>query len=74
MTNDKFRDALTIDFGDITIEDKKQLEILMRVAGYRRVYSKEENRLIKLNPKQTQLDFAWQYLKGNRQYKNEVNK
>lgn len=64
MTNDRFRDTLEIDFGGMKLEDKKQLEVLMRVAGYNRTYNKEEKKLVKKNPTSNQLDYAWEYLKS----------
>ena len=65
MTNDRFREALTIDFSDMSIEDRKQLEVLMRIAGYNRVYDKEKDEMVKKNPTQKQLDGAWEHLKSN---------
>lgn len=63
MTNDRFRDAIEIDFSGETVESKKQLEILMRVAGYNRKWDADKKKLIKRNPTQEQLNFAWEYLK-----------
>lgn len=38
MTNDRFRDAIYIDFGDLDIETKQELSILMRrpATAYRK--------------------------------------
>jgi len=63
MTNDRFRDAIEIDFKDMDIQTKEELETLMRIAGYRSKFDEIENRKKKLNPSQIQLDFAWEYLK-----------
>ena len=63
MTNDRFRDALTIDFDDMDIEDIDELKTLMRIGGYNRYYDKEKKKVRKLYPTQKQLDYAWKYLK-----------
>jgi len=55
MTNDNFREALEINFGDLDIEDKKHLEILMRRRGFITGTT--------FRKKQNQLDSAWDYLK-----------
>ena len=63
MTNDKFRDAIEIDFGDMDIEDKEELATLMRIAGYHTKWDEIKKRKIKVSPSQTQIDAAWKHLK-----------
>jgi hypothetical protein len=45
MTNDRFRDAIYVDFGDLDIETKQELSILMRrpATAYRRKENKTED-------------------------------
>ena len=63
MTNDRFREAIEIEFEGEDIETIKELETLMRHAGFNRKFDKEIDAWRKRNPTQTQLDFAWEYLK-----------
>lgn len=62
MTNDKFRDALTVDFAGMDVRGKQELAVLMRVKGYHRVQHGKTT--YKEQPKQKQLDGAWDYLKA----------
>ena len=63
MTNDKFRDAIELHFGDRTdIETKEFLGQLMRKRQFH--YSGGEPKY----PTQKQLDAAWNYLKGRETY------
>ena len=55
MTNDRFRDAIDINFGDLDVTSKKHLEILMR----RRRFLTGKT----VEGRQNQLDSAWGYLK-----------
>jgi hypothetical protein len=72
MTNDRFREALEVDFADVPPETKKELENLMRIGGYRTklvpliVRGKLTHKKVryKLPPSQKQLDYAWKYLKS----------
>lgn len=64
MTNDRFRDAIRIHFGDRNdIDTKETLSILMRNHEFRIVKDRESGDIISCNPSQTQLDYAWNYLK-----------
>lgn len=60
MTNDRFREALRLDFKGMKLKDKNQLKTLMRIAGYR------QTKDFKKDPSQTQLDYAWGFLKGRK--------
>ena len=66
MTNDRFRDQLTVDFANMDVESKKELEVLLRVKGYhRKTHGKNT---YKFHPTQDQLDGAWDYLKAGYTY------
>ena len=62
MTNDRFREAISIDFGDLTIDDKKQLSLLMRRRNYR--VKKVDGEYTNVFPSNAQLDYAWEYIKS----------
>lgn len=64
MTNNRFREAIEIDFADMDIKTQDELSYLMRIAGYNRKYDKIKNRMFKYYPTQKQLDGAWEYLKS----------
>ena len=54
MTNDKFRSALDMDFGDLDIKSKQELGVLMQRRKY--LTGSDENK------RQNQLDGAWEHL------------
>ena len=63
MTNDKFRDAIELHFGDRTdIKTKEFLGQLMRKRYFHSVKGEAKQ------PTQKQLDAAWNYLKGRETY------
>jgi len=63
MTNDKFRDAIELHFGDRTdIETKEFLGQLMRKRHFHDVSGKAKY------PTQKQLDGAWDHLKSRETY------
>ena len=63
MTNDKFRDAIELHFGDRTdIETKEFLGQLMRKRYFHSVKGEAKQ------PTQKQLDAAWNFLKGRETY------
>lgn len=70
MTNDRFRNRLEIDFGNMPAITRHELANLMRQYGYRKkkryreddVYRTEEPEYDHLEVKQTQLNAAWDHL------------
>lgn len=62
MTNDKFREQITVDFASMDVEGKSELGVLMRVKGYHKKSHGKET--YKYEPTQEQLDGAWDYLKA----------
>ena len=54
MTNDKFRRALDMDFGDLDVKSKQELGVLMQRRKY--LTGSDENK------RQNQLVGAWEHL------------
>lgn len=54
-----FRQALYIDFQNITVEGKQQLARIMQTKGYRKTGRNLDDYSY---PKDKQIDFAWNYL------------
>jgi len=82
MTNDRFRDALTIDASDLKkAKTKGAMGTLMRIAGYRReCYDPKTGKKVKwsqrfekdykvrkVDPSQEQLKFAWSFIHEGQQ-------
>jgi hypothetical protein len=64
MTNNKFRDAVEVHFGDRKdIENKSFLSILMRKRGFHQIRDKKTKETYFAPPTQKQLDGAWNELK-----------